>query len=134
MTPRPSVGAAKGRVYRVESEVSVLRLGRVVGNVVSTVKDGGYFGQKLMIVEYLNERGEPDGPRLIAFDCADAGVGDTVIVNTDGGAANMFLGEHCIADLTICGVVDYCTMADGVIAGNTGEQTPPRKKRLGYGY
>jgi len=47
---------------------------------------------------------------MIAFDSADAGVGDIVLVNTDGGAANMFLGDHCIADLTICGVVDSITI------------------------
>jgi len=80
-----------------------------VGNVVSTIKDEGYASQKLLIIEYLDRNGKPEGARLIAFDCADAGVGDTVLVNVDGGAANMFLGNHCIADLTICGVVDSVT-------------------------
>ena len=86
--------------------MSKLRLARVVGNVVSTAKDEGYVGQKLLIVEYVDIGGRPEGARMIAFDRADAGVGDTVLVNTDGGAANMLLGKHCIADLTICGVVD----------------------------
>ena len=76
-----------------------MKLARVVGNVVSTVKDAGYCGQKLMIID---------------FDVADAGVGDTVIVNVDGGAANMFLGRQCIADLTICGVIDHLTI-DGEV-------------------
>ena len=89
-----------------------MRLAKVVGNVVSTIKDEGYIGQKLMIVEYFDRSGNPDGPRQIAFDCANAGVGDTVLVNVDGGAANMFLGSHCIADLTICGVVDSVTFAN----------------------
>jgi len=83
-----------------------LRLARVVGNVVSTIKDEGYAGQKLLIIEYIDHNGNPEGSRVIAFDCAQAGVGDVVIVNVDGGAANMFLGDHCIADLTVCGVVD----------------------------
>ena len=87
-----------------------MRLARVVGNVVSTIKDEGYAGQKLLIIEYIDFEGQPDGARLIAFDSADAGVGDTVLVNVDGGAANMILGEHCIADLTICGVVDSITL------------------------
>lgn len=47
---------------------------------------------------------------MIAFDCADAGVGDIVIVNTDGGAGNMlFDDEYAIFDLVICGVVDNYT-------------------------
>ena len=43
-----------------------------MGNVVSTVKDEGYVGYKLMIVEYITPDGKPDGPRQIAFDAADA--------------------------------------------------------------
>ena len=86
-----------------------MKLAKVVGNVVSTIKDEGYAGQKLLIVEYIDRGGNPDGPRQIAFDCADAGIGDTVLVSTDGGSANMFLGDHCIADLTVCGVVDSIT-------------------------
>lgn len=83
-----------------------MRLAKVVGNVVSTVKDEGYMGQKLLIVEFLKRDGISPEPRAIAFDIADAGIGDTVLVNNEGGSANMYLGDHCIADLTICGVVD----------------------------
>ncbi len=91
-----------------------MKLARVVGNVVSTVKDAGYYGQKLMIIDYLDDDGKMTGNQAIAFDVADAGVGDTVIVNVDGGAANMFLGRQCIADLTICGVIDHLTI-DGEV-------------------
>ena len=91
-----------------------MKLARVVGNVVSTVKDAGYYGQKLMIIDYLDDDGKMTGNQAIAFDVADAGVGDTVIVNGDGGAANMFLGRQCIADLTICGVIDHLTI-DGEV-------------------
>jgi len=86
-----------------------MRIARVVGNVVSTIKDSSYHGYKLMIVEYLNEDGAPAGARLIAFDAAHAGVGDVVLVNTDGGAANMLLDKEIIADITICGVIDSYT-------------------------
>ena len=91
-----------------------MKLARVVGNVVSTVKDAGYYGQKLMIIDYLDDDGKMTGNQAIAFDVADAGVGDTVIVNVDGGAANMFLGRQCIADLTICGVIEHLTI-DGEV-------------------
>ena len=89
-----------------------MKLAKVVGNVVSTIKDKGYAGQKLLIVEFMDREGKPSGVRLIAFDVADAGIGDTVLVNNEGGSANMFLGNHCIADLTICGVVDSVTFED----------------------
>ena len=86
-----------------------MRLARVVGNVVSTIKDKTYHGYKLMIVEYLDEDLKPSGSRVIAFDAAQAGVGDYVLVNVDGGAANVFLDKEIIADLTICGVLDSFT-------------------------
>ncbi len=86
-----------------------MRIAKVVGNVVSTIKDQSYYGYKLMIIEYLDENGAPDGNRLIAFDAGQAGVGDVVLVNVDGGAANMLLDKDIIADVTICGVLDSFT-------------------------
>ena len=80
------------------------------GNVVSTVKDACYTGQKLMIIDYIDENGSLTGNQAIAFDVADAGIGDTVLVNVEGGSANMFLGRSVIADLTICGVIDHITL------------------------
>lgn len=87
-----------------------MKIARVVGNVISTIKDAGYIGRKLMIVEYLDSDFEQEGARQIVFDAADAGVGDFVLVNTDGGAANMLLDDNTIvADGTICGVLDSVT-------------------------
>ena len=88
-----------------------MKIARVVGNLISTIKDKSFKSYKLMIVEYLNPDGTPDGKRQIAFDAAHAGVGDIVLVNIDGGAANMFTGDtELIADLTICGVLDSYTI------------------------
>ncbi len=86
-----------------------MKIAKVVGNVVSTIKDKGFAGQKLMIVDFLDEDGNLTGNNAIVFDVADAGIGDTVLVNVDGGAASMFLGRQCIGDQTICGVIDHIT-------------------------
>ena len=84
-----------------------MRIARVVGNVISTVKDVGFTGYKLMIVSYIDEPQK----REIAFDAADAGVGDIVLVVADGGASNIALGDsEIVADVTICGVVDHYTL------------------------
>jgi microcompartment protein CcmK/EutM len=83
-----------------------MRIARVVGNVVSTIKNAEFCGYKLMIVEFL----EDDGRRAIAFDTVDAGLGDTVFVMTDGGGSNIVLeNDAIVADMAICGVIDhYC--------------------------
>ena len=91
-----------------------MKIAKVVGNVVSTIKDGKFSGHKLMIIEFIDLSGKPLGPREIAFDCADSGPGDVVLVNVDGGAAKMFFEDNdLIADWTICGVIDHCAV-DGV--------------------
>ncbi|MDR1954091.1 MAG: EutN/CcmL family microcompartment protein [Clostridiales Family XIII bacterium] len=91
-----------------------MRLATVVGNVVSTIKDDSFQGYKLMIVEFIDEKGASKGARQIAFDAADAGVGDVVLVNVDGGAANMLLDKDIIADYTICGVIDHISYEGNV--------------------
>lgn len=92
-----------------------MKIARVVGNVVSTIKDHKFCGHKLMIVEFIDLSGTPLGPREIAFDCANSGTGDIVLVNVDGGATKMFFDDNeLIADWTICGVIDHCAV-DGQI-------------------
>ena len=87
-----------------------MRIARVVGNVVSTIKDRGFAGQKLMIVDFLDEAGHQTGETAIVFDAAQSGVGDVVLVSIDGGASGMLLGGQVIADMTICGVLDSMTL------------------------
>ena len=61
-----------------------------------------------MIVEPIGLDKKPNGIRQIAIDAADAGVGDIVLIDTDGGAALMILDDKkAIADWVVCGVVDY---------------------------
>jgi len=94
-----------------------MRLARVVGNVVSTVKERTHSNYKLLIVEYLDGQGNPVETEQIVFDGADAGVGDLVLVNVDGGAAKMLLcDKEIIADNTVCGVIDHWTF-DGKVTG-----------------
>lgn len=61
-------------------------------------------------MEFLDEHGNGVGARQIAFDGADADLGNIILLNVDGGAAKMLLCDKAvIADNTICGVVDFWT-------------------------
>lgn len=87
-----------------------MRIGRVIGNVVSTIKDHTHNGLKLMVVELMDLNGNPYGPEVVCIDTADAGIGDTVIVSDDGDSALMiFEINDCAVDWVICGVVDRYT-------------------------
>lgn len=97
-----------------------MKLARVVGNVVSTVKEETHVGRKMMIIEYLDLNLKPRGARQIALDAAHAGIGDIVLVSIDGGSAMMlFEDKTLISDITICGVVQHFTVDGKVI--QTGE-------------
>lgn len=97
-----------------------MKLARVVGNVVSTIKREHLKGYKLMIVQPINLDGTPQGARRIALDGADAGVGDIVLLNNDGGAAQMVMQDKkLIGDDTIAGVVDFFTFDGVTTTGNS---------------
>ncbi|MCR4708592.1 MAG: hypothetical protein K5746_11705 [Clostridiales bacterium] len=87
-----------------------MKLAVVTGTVVSTVKYEKYRGMKMLRIRHLTLDGEMTGEELVALDAADAGVGDIVLANNDGGAAQMVMGDKTlIASVTICGVVDSYT-------------------------
>lgn len=83
-------------------------LGKVVGNVVSTVKCPDYDGYKLLVVQPVDHRGVPNGKSLLAVDSIQAGIGDTVIVIDEGGSARAILDtpEKRTIRTIIAGIVD----------------------------
>ncbi len=87
-----------------------MKLARVTGTVVSTVKYEKYQGMKLLRVRHLDLQMNEVGEELVALDAAGAGTGDIVLVNNDGGAAQMVMEDKTlIASVTICGVIDSFT-------------------------
>lgn len=87
-----------------------MKLARVTGTVVSTVKYEKYRGMKLLQVRHLDLNLNEVGEEMVALDAANAGVGDIVLVNNDGGAAQMVMDDKTlIASVTICGVIDSFT-------------------------
>ena len=87
-----------------------MKLGVVTGTVVSTIKYEKYVGYKLLKVRHLTLEGEQTGEEMVALDAADAGIGDIVLVNNDGGAAQMIATDKTlIASVTICGIIDSYT-------------------------
>ena len=84
-----------------------MKIAQVTGTVVSTIKYGKYVGYKLLKVRHMTLDGKLTGEELVALDAADAGLGDIVLVNNDGGAAQMICDDYdLIASVTICGVID----------------------------
>jgi ethanolamine utilization protein EutN len=82
-------------------------IGRVVGNVVSTQKNGKLEGAKLLLVQPLDLEGQARGAAVLAIDSVDAGVGDRVLLLQEGRSAQLVLGRGVAAvDAAVVGVVD----------------------------
>ncbi|WP_066062470.1 EutN/CcmL family microcompartment protein [Neobacillus soli] len=84
-----------------------MKLAKVVGNVVSTVKTPSHQNKKLMIVVPVDAKGKKCGDAMIAFDRFQAGVGDYVLILEEGGSAREILEDPKGSfDAVIAGIVD----------------------------
>ncbi len=87
-------------------------LGKIIGNVVSTVKEADYESRKILIVQPVDPSGTPKGQSFLAVDTVKAGPGDTVLVIEEGGSARMILDEADTFTIksVIAGIVDQISM------------------------
>jgi microcompartment protein CcmK/EutM len=84
-----------------------MRLARIVGNAVSTLKHEAYQGRTLLLVEPISPEGESIGPATIAVDYVGAGEGDLVLLGGAPGVAKDVFETNIapIKDL-IMGIID----------------------------
>lgn len=84
-----------------------MKIGRVIGNIVSTIKTPSHANQKLMIVEPIDTYGNAIGGSVVAVDAARAGVGDFVLILEEGGSARDIMNNpEGAVDAIIVGVLD----------------------------
>ena len=85
-----------------------MRLCRVLGNVVATVKHPVYIGQKLLIVQQVDGDGNDVGASFLAVDTVQAGPGDRVLVMSEGTGVRQILaiGDRVPIRSLIVGIVD----------------------------
>ena len=76
-------------------------LGKVIGRVVSSVKNEVLVGKKLLLVRRL-----PNGPVVVAIDAVGAGAGETVYVCRGREASFAFKPEEVPTEASIVAIVD----------------------------
>lgn len=83
-------------------------LGKVIGNVVSTIKAKGYESKKILIIQPIDPAGNPKGKSFLAVDAVQAGVGDTVIIIEEGNSARSVIKEpeSFTIKTVVAGIVD----------------------------
>jgi microcompartment protein CcmK/EutM len=92
-----------------------MQIARVIGTVVSTIKNESLHGRKLLLVQTLDadlkERGKP----MIALDSVGAGVGELVFWCRGKEASFPFKRDETPTDCTIIGIID----SDGHVTART---------------
>ncbi len=81
-------------------------IARVIGNLVSTIKNETLEGRKFLIVQTLNADLSPKGTPMIALDAIGAGVGELVFWCRGKEASFPFKRDNTPTDCTIVGIVD----------------------------
>ena len=85
-----------------------MRCCRVVGPMWAAVKHPAFAGRSLFVVQPLDEHGKDAGSSFVAIDHVQAGVGDKVIVLTEGNGVRQILqmGDVVPIRSMIVGIVD----------------------------
>ncbi|HEU4687505.1 MAG TPA: EutN/CcmL family microcompartment protein [Vicinamibacterales bacterium] len=84
-----------------------MQIARVIGDVVTTVKDANLSGIKLLVLQPLDPDGKASGRTLVAVDSVGAGVGETVFFVRGKEASFPFHPTEVPADAGIVGIVDH---------------------------
>jgi ethanolamine utilization protein EutN len=90
-----------------------MKVGRVVGTVVSTISAPVFEGRRLLLCDLLDASGQPDGGYLICVDTVGAGAGEAVLILDEGNSARQVIGmSPAPVRAIVVGVVDEL-VADG---------------------
>ena len=90
-------------------------IARVIGDLVATQKHASHEVRKLLLVQPLNLDGTDRGDALVALDTVDAGVGDKVLVVTEGVSAMTSVGRpNSPIDMAVVAFIDHIELVQGV--------------------
>lgn len=82
-------------------------LGVVKGTVVATQKHAHLCENRILVVQPVALDRQPEGTSLLALDRVDAGEGDFVLVNKEGGGARIIFEDNEIPlQAVVVAVVD----------------------------
>lgn len=83
-----------------------MRLGKIVGTVVSTRKDSSLESLKLLVVENLTTDLEREGGYVVAVDSVGAGLGEVILYATGSSARQTAVTKDKPVDAVIMAIVD----------------------------
>jgi ethanolamine utilization protein EutN len=70
-----------------------MQLALVIGHATSTVKHDSFNGFRLLVAQPLGVERKPEGDPVITVDTLGAGLGQVVVINSDGKRAREVIGD-----------------------------------------
>ena len=90
-------------------------IGKVIGDVVATQKAPSHEGRKILVVQPLNLDGSDRGEVVLALDAVGAGIGERVLLSTEGFSAMTAVGRpNSPIDSAVIGIIDEIDLIAGV--------------------
>lgn len=90
-------------------------IARVIGDLVATQKAPSHEGCKILVVQPLNLDGSDRGDPVVALDAVDSGIGERVLLTTEGFSAMTCVGRpNSPIDSAVVGVIDSVDLIDNV--------------------
>ncbi len=86
-----------------------MQLGKVIGQVVATRKEGKVHGLKIQVVRYLDEAMNETSKTAACVDTVQAGPGDIVLLCSSSSARMTAVTHGVCTDNAIVGIVDTIT-------------------------
>lgn len=83
-----------------------MQLAKVLGTVVSTYKDPSMQGIKLLLIQMLDEQGQPIAGYEVAADVVGAGIDEWVLVSRGSAARQLPRYEDRPLDATVIAIID----------------------------
>ena len=88
-----------------------MKVGRVVGTVVSTISSPAFEGRRLLLCDLLDASGHADGSYLICVDTVGSGAGENVLILDEGNSARQVIGMSTApVRAVVVGIVDELTV------------------------
>lgn len=89
-----------------------MQIARVCGTVVSTQKERSLTGVKFLLVQFIDEAGQPLQEYEVAADSVGAGVNEWVLVSRGSAARQIPGGESRPLDALVVGIIDTVSVSN----------------------
>jgi len=92
-----------------------MQIARVLGTIVSTQKEPSLTGVKFLLLQILDQEGQPLPDYEVAADSIGAGIDEWVLVSRGSAARQIPRGEQRPVDAAVIAIIDSINVSDRLI-------------------